>query len=455
VATILEKRQRLSAISDRQKALKSNYEKNKSFSQEERDETKALSAEVETLKTEIAALEAQEAEDRKFLAAADVLAADLAKPLPRQTQPDSLGTTAVIDGLPNAKPAKFASLGEQLQAIANAGMHGDNPVSRDNRLKWETLAPSGAAASVPSDGGYLIQKDFLGELITRMNEYGEIKNRVRTIPIGPNSDGLKIFAVDETSRATGSRWGGVQMYWGAEADTATAKKPKFRQMELELKDLIGLAYVTNRMLADASAVEAVFMQAFTEEGSFMCEDALVNGTGAGMPMGILACPALVSVSKETGQAAATLVKENIDKMWARMWGRSRKNAIWLINQDIEPQLAGLKHDIGTGGVPVYLPPGGLSESPYALLKGRPVIPAEYCATLGTVGDIILADFSQVIAIEKGAMQADSSIHVKFVSNEMTYRFIYRYDAQPVWNAAMTPFKGSNTQSPFVALATRS
>jgi hypothetical protein len=38
---------------------------------------------------------------------------------------------------------------------------------------------------------------------------------------------------------------------------------------LELKDLIGLAYVTNRLLADASAVESIFMQAFTEEMSFM------------------------------------------------------------------------------------------------------------------------------------------------------------------------------------------
>jgi HK97 family phage major capsid protein len=134
---------------------------------------------------------------------------------------------------------------------------------------------------------------------------------------------------------------------------------------LELKDLIGLCYLTNRLLRDASAVQSIFTQAFSEEMSFMIEDALINGTGAGMPMGILNCPALVSVSKETGQAAATLVKENIDKMWARMWGRSRKNAIWLINQDIEPQLAGLKHEVGTGGVPVYLPPGGLSESPFS------------------------------------------------------------------------------------------
>jgi HK97 family phage major capsid protein len=66
--------------------------------------------------------------------------------------------------------------------------------------------------------------------------------------------------------------------------------------------------------------------------------------------------------------------------------------------------------------------------------GRPVIPVEYCATLGTVGDIISADFLRYIGIEKDAMQADSSIHVRFITNESTFRFIYRYDAQPTWNA---------------------
>jgi hypothetical protein len=53
------------------------------------------------------------------------------------------------------------------------------------------------------------------------------------------------------------------------------------------------------------------------------------------------------------------------------------------------------------------------------------------------------------------MPADSSIHVRFMTNETTFRFIYRFNAQPIWNSAITPFKGSNTLSPFVALATRS
>jgi HK97 family phage major capsid protein len=383
VATILEKRQRLSAISDRQKALKSNYEKNKSFSQEERDETKALSAEVETLKAEIAALEAQEAEDRKFLSDADALAADLNKPLPRQTQPDTLGAkfNGTAADVKVKDPAKFKTLGEQLQAIAGAGMIGDHPGSRDNRLVWNNLsAASGSAqASVPSDGGYLIQKDFTTELLSKVNDTSTLKmgvqdvfKGIRMIPIGEGFDGLNAPTIDETSRATGSRWGGVQMYWGAENDTATAKKPKLRFMQMELIDLIGLAYASNRLLRDASAMQSIFMQAFTEETTFMLEDAFRERQRRWAAARNPQQPGSRFCLQGNRPGRRHLVKENIDKMWSRMWARSPQNAVWLINQDVEPQLANLNQGVGVGGVPVYLPPGGLADAPFARLKGRPL-----------------------------------------------------------------------------------
>ena len=354
------------------------------------------------------------------------------------------------------KEKTFDCLGDQLQAIANVAMSG-----RENEmLQWENLAlaSGSAAAGVPSDGGYLIQKDFVTNLMAAMSAEGTLP-AVTTIPIGANSDGLKMNVIDQTSRATGSRWGGVQVYWGAEGDAATAKKPKLRQMELELKELIGLAYASNRLLADTTALEAIFTQAFAEEMNFMREDSIINGTGAGQPKGILSttgASATISVAKETGQAANTIVVENIVKMYSRMWARGRgTNAVWLINQDVEPQLFTMKLDVGTGGMPVYMPAGGVSQAPFATLMGRPVIPVEYCATLGTVGDIIFWNPTQYIQIEKGGMQADQSIHVRFTTNENTFRFITRVDGQPLWNSALTPFKGSNTQSPQITLATRS
>ena len=90
-----------------------------------------------------------------------------------------------------------------------------------------------------------------------------------------------------------------------------------------------------------------------------------------------------------------------------------------------------------------------------MLMGRPVIEVEYAPSLSSQGDITLVDLSQYQLIEKASgIQAASSMHVRFLNDEMTFRMIYRCDGQPWWNAALTPKNGSNTQSPFITLATR-
>ena len=210
--------------------------------------------------------------------------------------------------------------------------------------------------------------------------------------------------------------------------------------------------MTEELLSDAPALSAWVTPAFQREFSFKISDALINGTGVGMPLGILNAGCTVEVTAETGQGAATLIADNVIKMYARRFGPNTGNYAWLINQDIEPQLHTMSLIIGAGGVPVYMPAGGWSGAQYGSLFGRPVIPCEQCATLGTVGDIILADLSQYIIAEKGGVQSASSIHVKFLEGETLFRFTYRCDGQPWWNAALTRYKGSSTQSPFVALS---
>jgi HK97 family phage major capsid protein len=348
---------------------------------------------------------------------------------------------------------KFKSFGEQLVAVIRASS--DRPTV-DPRLRTSIYdAATGLQESLPSEGGFLVQQEFASELLTRAYETGQVASKCRRVPLGANSNGLKIPGVDESSRATGSRWGGVRAYWIGEADDKTASRPKFRMIELSLKKLIGLCYATDELLQDATALASIILQAFAEEFGFMLDDSCINGTGAGMPLGIMNSPCIVQVDKEAGQLASTVVYENIVKIWARMYARSRTNAVWFINQDVEPQLFTMGLSIGTGGSPVYMPPGGASVAPYGTLFGRPVIPIEQCQTLGTAGDIILGDFSQYILIDKGAMQSASSIHVRFINDESVFRFVYRVDGQPLWNTTLTPFKGSNTLSPFVRLQTRS
>ena len=110
--------------------------------------------------------------------------------------------------------------------------------------------------------------------------------------------------------------------------------------------------------------------------------------------------------------------------------------------------------VGTGGVPVYMPANNLSESPFSSLLGRPVIPVEYTAALGTKGDIMLVDLNQYLFATKGTPNWASSMHVQFTTDEMTFRMTWRIDGQPTLSAALTPFKGGSTLSPFVTLAAR-
>jgi len=110
---------------------------------------------------------------------------------------------------------------------------------------------------------------------------------------------------------------------------------------------------------------------------------------------------------------------------------------------------------GTASTPVFLPPSGAAAAPFGTLLGRPIIPCEQCSSVGTEGDIIFADLSQYYLATKGGLQQAESIHVQFLTAETTFRFIYRADGQPAREKPLTPYKGSNTLSPFVTLETRS
>lgn len=369
-------------------------------------------------------------------------------------------TAARLPAEARQDPPKFKSLGEQMLAIASAGMPGGR---QDPRLVI-AAGPTGMNEGVGSEGGFLVQTDFQNTLLDDLYAGGDLLKLINTIPIGPNSNGISMNGIDETSRANGSRAGGILAYWTGEAQLKVASQPKFRSLKMELDKLTGLCYATDELLQDTTALESWIKEAFNTEFTFKLEDAIINGTGAGMPLGILNSGAVVTVAKETSQPNGTINAMNIIKMWSRLPARSRKNAVWLINGDVEPQFStfslAVTNVAGTENVAAlpayginYTPPG-LNGNQYATLQGRPVIPTEYNNTLGGVGDIILFDPTQYLAIDKGPTQSASSVHVRFVYDETVFRFVYRFNGQPKWRTARTPYKGSLSISPFVTLAAR-
>lgn len=371
----------------------------------------------------------------------------------RETPPVK-GKTKVIreDGEDeNGKYRPFRSFGEQLLAVYRSVK---SPHQTDRRLlELDKRAVAGMSEGVGADGGFLLQDDYSTDLMTNAVKTGLIAPLCRRFPTSPGSTGVQFPVLNETSRVEGSRWGGVQVYRVNEAAAATAKKANFTLERLGFEKLIGMFIATDELLADATFLGAWMSEAFKEEFACKIDTEIVRGTGAAQMRGILNAGCLVTVSKESAQAAATIMGENVIKMFARLFARSQANAVWLANQDCFPQLATLTITKSKSDVPLYSPPNLMAGQVYGTILGRPVIYVEQCSTLGTVGDLILADLSRYMMIEKDPQQA-SSIHVYFDTEQTAYRFSVRNNGQPMLKQAITPMNGSNTLTDFVVLETR-
>lgn len=345
----------------------------------------------------------------------------------------------------------FKNLGDFALSVYNANPNING--GYDRRLQ-PLAAASGLNQAIGPEGGFLVPQTFNQQIWDGFNALPD-NLLARTDQYTVTGDTLTMNANAETSRVTGSRYGGIRGYWKAEAAQMTSSKPTFREVKIEPHDLYVYAFVTDKLLRNSAiALDQYLAKAAADEINFLVGDAIINGDGAAKPKGIVGHACTVSVAKETGQLAKTIVTENLVNMHARLHPKSRPNAIWLINPDIEPQLGLLSIGVGTAGQPVFLPPGGISAAPYGTILGKPVIPCEYCQTLGTAGDIILCDLKAYLTGTQGGINSAMSIHLRFDYNETAFRFIFAVDGQPWLSSPITPYKGSNTLSPFITLAVR-
>ena len=297
-------------------------------------------------------------------------------------------------------------------------------------------------------GGYLIPESFIASLLQVDPEADPTVGKTQSIPMA--SPTVKIPARVDKNHAN-SVSGGLRVYRRAEADTSASSRQEYEQVVMQANSLLGLTYATEEILTDSAISLAALIEAgFKQEFAARLLNEKLNGTGVGEFEGILNTPGLVSISKETGQAATTINTQNILKMRARNWGYG--NSIWLANHDTFPQLMQLTLAVGTGGSAVAMT--NIRDDGINTLLGRPIFYTEFCKTLGTVGDLILGNWSQFLEGTYQPMQGAESIHVRFINHERTFKFWMRNDGRSWWRTALTPKQGSNTLSPFVALATR-
>lgn len=346
----------------------------------------------------------------------------------------------------------FADAREYFQAIGRpSGKYGNDPEIQAKRAKLIEIT-NAYSSQVPSEGGFLVPETVRSEILELALETAIVRPRATVIPM----DSLRVSLpmVDEVSRVSSVK-GGIVGGWAEEgAAMDVDSSAKFSRVVLEAKKLFGYAAPPNELLDDAPAFRAWFQKSFPSAITWFEDLAFLSGNGVGQPLGVLhsGVSAAVSTAKETGQAADTIVLENILKMYARMLPTSLGSAVWLANIDTFPELMTMALSVGTGGGPVMLT--NAAAGPPMTILGRPVQFTEKVPTVGDAGDLSFVDLTYYLIGDRQTMQVNSSEHYRFANGQTAFLVTERVDGRPWINSAITPNKGANTLSPIVKLAAR-
>lgn len=303
-------------------------------------------------------------------------------------------------------------------------------------------SPDGMFENSEPDGGALIPPQFVKEVWDKARYRDTPFSRCRTITAVSNSGILP--AISESSRVDGSRWGGLLSYWEGEAQQFVNTHPKLQDENFRLKKLTAMVPCSTEIFSDSALLDGFLAETVHKEFLFKTNEAMINGPGAGMPLGAVTAPGTITIAKDTGQATQTISSSNIQNMWKQFHGPSRANGVWYANEEF---------DVDTLGLPVSPLVGWVGEQPAPTLKGRYCLPLENCQPIGTPGDLILGDWSQYLMLF-GGLRRDVSMHFKFDYHESYFRFVWRCDGMPLWQSPLTSIHGTLQKAPFLILAQR-
>lgn len=339
----------------------------------------------------------------------------------------------------------FKHFGDFAMAVRQA--NGEVSGRVDDRLLPQAATPGSTFSNenVGTDGGFLVPTEFSKEIAKLSLDSDAFLPMTESMPVQGNS---VTFPSDETTP-----WGsnGVRVFWAAEAGAATATKPLLKPNTMRLNKLFGLVPISDEMLADSPLIGAYLTSLLARSIKWKVNDAIINGTGAGQPLGIANAPALAVVNKEAGQATLTLQAANVAKMYAAMPVDYLADAFWIIGPDVLPQLMVMT----LGNFAIWTPPTqGFANAPGGFLFGKPIIISQTAKAFTSQGDIYFVNLKAYRTISKDGVQIAQSMHLYFDADSTAFRATFRVDGQPTFKQTIAQARGSQALSPYVTLQAR-
>lgn len=340
---------------------------------------------------------------------------------------------------------QFKGMGDFLYAVGKAHQAADARLLRFNDKNEEVMQTKDMTGQSGAGGGFLVPVEQYTNLMGVVSERSFIRQRASIIPMTRRQ--VNIPVLDQTATTAGQpHWfGGLQAYWTEEASLKLNTDPKFRQVVLTAWKLIMYTRASDELLDDSAVSLAAFLSGqmgFAGAIQWMEEYAFLNGTGVGMPLGVLKSDALLTFNRGTTN---TIGYSDLTGMLRRFLPNSK--GVWVVSQSAMQQLLELN---GPSGNPSYLWASAVSGAPGTLL-GYPVIFTEKAPILGQIGDIALIDWSYYLIGDRQATTIESTRYDNWRYDETSWRAVHRVDGRPWLNTALTYQDGTTKVSPFVAL----
>jgi len=358
---------------------------------------------------------------------------------------------------PPEKPTGFKTLGEYLVSVYNFSRHGQ----RDKRLKawsdpdepgtplrqsdgWDTgKGQKDLVESVGASGGFLVPVEQGTEVYFIKPPETIVRQRATILPMRRRT--LRFPTLDQTGTTANQPhwWGGVLAKWTEEAASKTETEPTFRQLVLTAHKMVCYTEAGDELLEDSAvSLEALLSGAFQGTINWYEEEAFINGTGAGQPLGVIGAPATITVNRA---GAGAIALADVVDMLESFQG---VNPVWFASRQA---LSNLMLMNGPALNPSYVfMPSARDAMPHTLF-GYPLIFSEHCPVLGTAGDLILADWSKYLIGDRKSITIDSSKHYRFQNDITAWRAVHRVDGRPWLSAPLTYSDGTTQVSPFVIL----
>lgn len=356
-------------------------------------------------------------------------------------QHDQNGSRPRIEFVATTENAGFRNLAEFASAVRLA-----NPAAGQNFRRDDRLAAPANVHMEQGDaaGSYLVPAEFRQQIVNLVFDDGNdpIMDLISPDPTASN----RVIGLGDMTTPWGAS--GIRAAWRSEGEQMQPSRMELTPRETKLGELYAFVLATEELLEDAPRVSTLLTTHAAAAIRWKAADAFMYGDGVEKPLGWLESQAAIMVAKEAGQAAASLVRQNIAKMFSRMIMPTQ--ASWLANSDTLPALMELKTD---AGVPLWFP--NYQAAPGGTLLGRPVVFNEHSRSIGQYGDLQFVNPNGYEAFRKqnGVSFADS-IHLYFDYNIRAFRWVFRIGGQPVLSKPVAPAQGANTKSHFVALAER-